>query len=391
MNSQSLNLSAPIGPEAAAKSLQREINRSRIAAFVATVQLILFLAHWFIYRTWEFFEGPRVHIAPVQILLLVLSLSFVSATLLSHRYNNLVVRLYYKIAATWLGFLNCFVLGACFSWVAYLLPTVVGFQVSRSALGTTGWELALVLAVYGLLRAQRVRVKRITLKIPNLPGAWRGRLAAQVTDTHLGHVHGRSFLRRIVRLLQQVAPDIVFITGDLYDGSRVGAKELIEPWQELTPVFGTYFVTGNHEEFGDPKQYLDAIRGAGIRVLENEKEAVEGMQIIGVRYRDASSPSRLESIVKREFDPGEPCILLTHAPFGVRVAAQSGISLQLSGHTHAGQVFPFTYFTRIVFQEYTYGLRRLGDLFVYTSSGAGTWGPPMRLGAPPEIVVFEFV
>ena len=390
MNLSSANFAAPIEANALIDAVSWRISRSQIAAFLATVQLILFSAHWSIYRTWTFFEGPPARPAPVQGALSFFSLSFVAATLLSHRYNNVVVRLYYKIAAIWLGFLNSFVVGGCFSWIAYLLFSAIAFPVNRAALGAIGLGLALILAIYGFLTAHRLRVQRITLKIPNLPRAWRGRLAAQVSDTHLGHVHGQSFLKHIVRLLQRVGPDIVFITGDLFDGSKVDPNELIEPWRDLKPPLGTYFVTGNHEEFGDPKEYLDAVRQVGVRILDNQQETVDGMQIIGLRYRDSVSRGRLQAILERKVRRESAAILLTHAPYGVSLAAQAGVSLQLSGHTHGGQIFPFTYFTRKVFQEYTHGLARFQELMIYTSSGAGTWGPPMRLGAPPEIVLFEF-
>lgn len=383
-------IEAPIRTGRIAEPLPRRISRSRIAAFVATVQAILLSAHWFLYRTWIFFEGSPAR--TVALSLGLLSFTFVSATLFSHRYDNRVVRTYYKLAAIWLGFLNCLFLAACFSWITYGTVLGAGLHVNRPELGKVGFGLAVILAVYGFLTAQRIQVKRIQLKIPNLPDAWRGRVAAHLTDTHLGHFHGRSFLQRIVRMIEKVGPDIVFITGDLYDGSRVDAKELVAPWRELKPPLGTYFVTGNHEEFTDAIDYLEAIRQVGIHVLENEKHTVDGMQIIGVRHRDSVYPARLQAILeKAALNSKSPAILLTHAPYGVTIAAQAGISLELAGHTHAGQVFPFTYFTRRVFGEYTYGLRRLRDLVVYTSSGAGTWGPPMRLGAPPEIVIFEFV
>lgn len=390
MNSQSAT-EAPIRTAPVAEPLPARIHPSRIVGFVATVQLILLSAHYFVYRTWVFFEGARAATEAVRISLFLLSLTFISATVLSHRYNNRAVRTYYKMAAVWLGFLNGFFLADCLSWVMYLATSAVGFDLNRRELGIVGFGLAVALAIYGFLRAQFVRVKRIKLNLPNVPRAWRGRVAAHLTDTHLGHIRGRSFLARIVRMLKKVGPDIVFITGDLYDGSRVDTNELVAPWRELNVPWGTYFVTGNHEEFTDANVYLEAVRQVGIEVLDNENCMVEGIDIIGVRYRDSALPSRLQAILARATrNSARPAILLTHSPQSVSVAAQSGISLQISGHTHAGQIFPFTYFTRRVFGEYTYGINRLGNLLVYTSSGAGTWGPPMRLGAPPEIVVFEF-
>ena len=391
MSSQS-TLEAPIRTSPVAESSRGRVTRSGIAVFVTTVQLILLLAHYFVYRTWVFFATARQGNAAIRISFVLLSLSFVSASVLSHRYNNAVVRTYYKIAAVWLGFLNCFFLAACFCWILYLALLIMGFSPSHRGIGDFSFTLAGVVAVYGFVRAQYVRVKRIPIKLSNLPEAWRGRVAAHLSDTHLGHIRGRAFLGRMVRILQRVAPDVVFITGDLYDGSKVDAKDLVSPWRELEVPWGTYFVTGNHEEFTDAGEYLAAVRQVGIQVLDNQTHALEGMEIIGVRYRDSAKPARFRAILETATPNAKrAAILLSHAPYGVTLAAQWGISLQLSGHTHAGQIFPFTYFTRRLFGDYTHGLSRLSDLLVYTSSGAGTWGPPMRLGAPPEIVLFEFL
>jgi predicted MPP superfamily phosphohydrolase len=123
----------------------------------------------------------------------------------------------------------------------------------------------------------------------------------------------------------------------------------------------------------------------------NETVTVDGLQIVGVHYRDSTNPDRFRSILERaSLDRSRSSILLAHAPHGLPIAEKEGITLQLSGHTHGGQLFPFTWFTRRVFGEYAYGLKRFGKLMVYTSSGAGTWGPPMRVGTRPEIALIEF-
>ena len=150
-------------------------------------------------------------------------------------------------------------------------------------------------------------------------------------------------------------------------------------------------MTGNHEEFSDNSKYLRAVRQAGIRVLYNEMIDLEGLQLIGVDYRDSRDRKQFETILKNmRIDPGKPSILLKHAPLHLEIAEEQGISLQLSGHTHRGQVFLFRFITHRVYQGYDYGLKRFGRLLVNTSSGAGTWGPPMRLDTKPEIVLIEF-
>jgi predicted MPP superfamily phosphohydrolase len=241
------------------------------------------------------------------------------------------------------------------------------------------------------VNAAWTRVVLVTVKLSNLPEAWRGRTAALVSDLHLGHVRNAGFLRRIVRKLSQLHPDVLFIPGDLYDGTAVDLARLAKPWAEFSAPLGAYFITGNHEQFTNPTKYLDAVRQSGIRVLENEKIVLDGLQIVGVHFHDSTNVERFRSILRQAaLDRNVASILLVHNPNRLPVAAEAGISLQLSGHTHRGQFFPFTEVVSRIYGKYAYGLNRFEDLQVYTSCGVGTWGPPMRLGSNPEIVLIQF-
>ena len=198
-------------------------------------------------------------------------------------------------------------------------------------------------------------------------------------------------MRRIIALLSRLQPDVVFIGGDLYDGTAADLDRLAQPWASFSPPWGTYFVAGNHDGFTGHARHVAAVSNSGVRVLNNEKITVDGLQIVGVHYRDTVDAQRYRSILRQaDVDRDRASILLSHAPIGLPIAEEEGISLQLSGHTHGGQIFPFTWIVSRVWGQFTYGLKRLGNLLVYTSSGAGTWGPPMRVGARPEIVLIEF-
>jgi predicted MPP superfamily phosphohydrolase len=251
--------------------------------------------------------------------------------------------------------------------------------------------IALVASLYGFINAGVIRITRISIQLPLLPSPWKGKIAVWVSDTHLGQVRNTGFARHIAAKVKDLHPDIVFIGGDLYDGVAVDLDKTIEPFSKIPAPYGTYFITGNHEEFSDNTPYLEAVRRAGIRVLYNEKVELDGLQIIGVDYRGSRREEDFRMILQEiGIDPRQPSILLKHAPFHLEVAKEQRISLQLSGHTHQGQVFLFRWITSKVYQGYDYGLKRVGDLLVYTSSGAGTWGPPMRIDTIPEIVVIEF-
>jgi predicted MPP superfamily phosphohydrolase len=365
----------------------------RISGFVTTVQLILFLAHWLVYETSAFFwpDLDKLEMTILRVSTIVLSLSFVAASILTFRYWNAFVRGFYRAAAVWLGFLNFFFLAACLAWIVYVASFVLRIPVARPEIGAVIFGLAGLAGIYGVANAQWTRVKRITVELPNLPASWRGRRAAVVSDVHLGGVNGTGFLGRIVRKLERLRPDVVFFPGDLYDGSELDVDRVVAPLKELAPPFGTYFVTGNHEEFSDRTKYLEAVSRTGVRVLNNEKVSLEGLQVVGVHDWESADPERFRMILESaEVDRRRASVLLTHVPRRLGIAESAGISLQISGHTHGGQIFPFTWLTQRMFGEYTYGLKKFGELIVYTSSGAGTWGPPMRVGARPEIVLIEF-
>jgi uncharacterized protein len=367
--------------------------RARISTFIAIVQSILILVHLALYGTWIFFFSPiaSAHRLALRATLTILCLSFVPASFLARQYFNWLARAIYTLAALWLGLVSFFFFAACLCWAAYLPPLLFGIHLDRVTLAAVVFVAALLLAVYSVFHAARTRVTRVTLKLPNLPPNWRGRTAALVSDLHLGHIRNRRFLRRIVRMLKQLQPDILFAPGDLFDGTKIDEQRLARSWTDFSAPLGSYFVTGNHEQFSTPEQYVDVVRQSGFRVLQNEKIEVDGLQIIGVHYLDSTHPEHFRSILRNVgVDPTVASILLIHTPDRMAIVAQEGITLQLSGHTHRGQFFPFTLIVSRIYGRYAYGLNRLEDLLIYTSCGAGTWGPPMRLGTTPEIVLIRF-
>jgi uncharacterized protein len=368
--------------------------RKRIVIFLTIVQSILFLGHWFVYTTWAAFH-PALSRSHASALLgstfAVLSVTFLTASLLARSYANPLVRAFYTLAAVWLGFFSFAFFAAVAAWIVRGVSAALGLGWRPEHIALVMFALAACASIYGLLNSAHMRVRRVSVKLANLPATWHGRVVALVTDTHLGHVRGYAFANRLVALLSRFAPDIILIGGDMYDGTAADARLLASPLEKLSPPLGTYFIAGNHEEFGDRAKYLEAVSGSGVRILNNEKVVVDGLQLIGVHHRDSVHPERFRAILRNAgLDPDTASILLTHAPNQLPIAAEEKIGLQLSGHTHAGQFFPFTWFTRRIYGPFVYGLKRIGDLLVYTSCGAGTWGPPMRVGTSPEIVLINF-
>ena len=367
--------------------------RKELIGFIAITQSVLFLTHYLLYETWTF--SPTGSETPgalwIKLALGLLSVSFIAASLLAFRYTNAALRAFYRVAAVWMGLVSFLFIAAVSSWTIFGVARLTGLDMNFHRTVELLFGAAVVAGLYGVFNASWTRITRTTVRLANLPAAWHGRRAALISDVHLGHVRNGSFLRRLVAKILREEPDAIFVAGDLYDGTAIDARRAAEPLSDLVAPHGVYFVAGNHEQFGDDSKYLNAIAAAGVRVLSNEKVEVEGLQIIGVPYRSAAQHVRFASVLHDiGLDRDRASILLTHAPDHPEIAEAAGVSLQLSGHTHLGQFLPWSWMARRIYRQFVYGLSRIGKMQVFTSSGAGTWGPPLRLGSNPEIVMLQF-
>jgi uncharacterized protein len=243
-----------------------------------------------------------------------------------------------------------------------------------------------------------VALKNVKVRLSKLPKAMSGLRIVQLTDVHIGPMIGRQWLEGIVARVNALDPDIVVITGDLVDGSVAALRDHVAPLAQLRSKHGVYFVTGNHEYYSGVKQWVEHLGTLGVRVLRNERvmigEGASSFDLAGVddhtggQFEKDHGADVPKALAGR--DPNRECILLAHQPKEIVEAAKLGVGLQLSGHTHGGQVFPATLLVRLQ-QPFVAGLDRLGDTQIYVSRGTGYWGPPMRVAAPAEIAVIELV
>lgn len=232
---------------------------------------------------------------------------------------------------------------------------------------------------------------RVPVRLRRLDPAFNGFRIAVVSDIHLGPLAGRAHTERIVRMINEAAPDLVAIVGDLVDGTVAELGRAAEPLQDLVSREGTFFVTGNHEYFvEDTAEWLHELDRLGVHSLRNENTPIRrgtaAFDLAGVndlRGESSSEPPDFDRALAGT-DPTRPTVLLAHQPVQVTQAAERGVDLQLSGHTHGGQMWPFHYIVSAV-QPALAGLSTVGDTQLYVSRGAGFWGPPVRVGAPPDI------
>lgn len=275
--------------------------------------------------------------------------------------------------------------------------------VTSDVLGVTAWVVvgaAVFATLMGFVNARRVaRVVNVDVPIANLPAALHGFSIAQISDVHVGQTIRRNYVEAIVAAVNRLDADAIAITGDLVDGSVRELASHVEPLSQLRARYGTFFVTGNHEYYSGERAWTSELRRLGLRVLMNEHVVVDHgdakLVIAGVTDYSAhhfdpinrSDPAA--ALVDAPTDAGAK-ILLAHQPRSAPAAAAAGFDLQLSGHTHGGQFWPWNFFVRFQ-QPFTAGLGRLGSLWIYTSRGTGYWGPPKRFGAPSEITRIRLV
>ncbi|UFQ17599.1 MULTISPECIES: metallophosphoesterase [Streptomyces] len=259
---------------------------------------------------------------------------------------------------------------------------IVGGGVAAAAVGTVGY------GAYGVLRGPRV--KRVTVPLAKLPRGAHGFRIAVVSDVHLGPILGRGFTQRVVDTVNATQPDLIAVVGDLVDGSVEDLGPAAAPLAGLRSRHGAYFVTGNHEYFSGAEQWVDHVRELGLRPLRNARTELPGFDLAGVDdvagEDEGEGPDFAKALGDR--DRSRASVLLAHQPVVIHDAVEHGVDLQLSGHTHGGQLWPGNLVADLANPTLA-GLERYGDTQLYVSRGAGAWGPPVRVGAPSDITVVE--
>ena len=267
---------------------------------------------------------------------------------------------------------------------------------ARAAVGGAGL-VAAGFSAYGVRRAfAPPSIDEVAVRMPRLHRAFDGLRIVQVSDVHIGDVLGRPFLEEMVRRCNALRPDLVAVTGDLVDGRLSQLGSTISALQDLRSRWGTYFITGNHEFYSGDVEWCTGLDRMGVTVLRNRTVSLRDgnarLDLVGVDdygQKDRPRGWDLESALAAR-DPEHPAVLLAHQPRAVEDAVEKGIGLQLSGHTHGGQLFPMTGVVAALWR-YSAGLYRVGDGHVYVHRGTGFWGPPMRIGSPPEIAVITLM
>ncbi len=303
-------------------------------------------------------------------------------------------------ASLWMGFAWLMLCGLAATdlalWAAGSVAWAAGE--ARVGAGAAGLQAVAVAALagaaggLGLRRALRPPgIRRVCIGLERWPQALDGFRIAQISDLHIGPILGRRFAAEVTARVNGLDVDLVAVTGDLVDGSVRRLADEVAPFAGLRARHGVFFVTGNHDHYSGARAWAECARGLGMRVLRNERVAIggdDGFDLVGVDdHRGNLVGEEGREDLPRALagrDPQRPAVLLAHDPNSFKRASEAGIDLQLSGHTHGGQIWPFGYLVKLAV-PWLAGLYARNGSRLYVSRGTGFWGPPMRLRAPAEI------
>ncbi len=348
-------------------------------AFYGVFFLVLYGMHFFVFwRLNRFleFSNPRNWF----VFFTVVAVSFPLTSLLEKFYPNIVSMICYAVAST--------LLGVVFVTASFIVAVdILGYIVKAPPKykGIFVISCSLLICSYGLINAMFIKTRDV--KIP-MPGIEEGLRIVQLSDIHIGTIHNSGFLSRIVEKTNSLNPDMVLITGDMFDGIGPVREETVAPLKALQAK--TFFVMGNHEMYDGFLKTEKVLGETGVIVLRNEVFDYKGVQIIGIDFPDREGEKDNPVIHSIQFDRTKPSILMYHSPTGLQDAAKAGVNLQVSGHTHGGQIFPFSILTGLFYKKIK-GLYEVDEMLLYVSQGTGTWGPPMRIGSVNEITLINIV
>ena len=343
----------------------------------------------------------------------VLAISFFLSALFLRLSNSILSIAFSWIASLWMGLWLHLLAALVVFWLVHAVACAMGSTPKSKLLWGGLIAVCTIVTAYGTANAFSVRTTHLDIQIPNLPDQWRERTVVQLSDVHLGSIRGKRFLKRIIDNVNSLDPELIVITGDLFDGMGADLVSFADQLSTLRAPKGVLFVTGNHEGYLGLTEPLDVVRQVGIQVVDDEVVDVDGLQVAGASFPESGTLNKSRSVARmgRAIDPEKPCILLYHTPTDVAesnsgradqqtstylspdvdfsFAREFRVDLQLSGHTHEGQFFPFTYLTEWIFGGYHYGLHNVDGFSIYITSGTGTWGPPLRTGSRSEIVAIR--
>lgn len=292
------------------------------------------------------------------------------------------------VSAIWLGVVFYIFIASLVVFVLIMINSYTGSQIPLQLISSILIILTLSLVTYGIINAHNPRIVSWTITSEKLSPAWSNKKIVIISDFHLGTARGEKFLKNIVSKIDAEKPDIVFILGDLIDGSSFPYQKWLSLFNTLKPEFGIQYIEGNHEKYSQEYEKFKSELPTSLNNLTDEKIIINSTQIIGLNYAESYLPGDInKELASLGYDASQPSIILMHNPKNTADLATEGANLVLSGHTHGGQLFPFSLLVKSIYKQYTHGVSYTGNTPSLTSFGVGTSILPMRVGATPEIII----
>jgi len=371
-----------------------------LMVFIGSVSLIYFLANYYIYR----------HISPlcqspvgiVMLIVLVLAMIAYPSGRLLQAFTSLegIAKIFAVAGSYYFAFMAYAFLLSLFIDIYRLMSSLFSFMplldvTLRAHIWRIGVVLMMVLIVIGSINARRTRTVTLNLEMSNVNATLDSIRAVAVSDVHVGLFMNNSRIKDLVSKINDLSPDMVLFVGDIVDESVSVAMEesLAEELKQLNAPLGIYSVAGNHEYYAGIEEVEKYLARAGVKLLQDEFAIIENSLIlVGRRDITANRIERSKRIplneILQEVSKDLPVMVLDHTPVNLDEAASQGVAIQLSGHTHNGQMWPFNLITKLIFEK-SWGVLHKDKTLIYVSSGYGTWGPPVRLGSMPEIILLN--
>ncbi|MBN2730255.1 MAG: metallophosphoesterase [Bacteroidales bacterium] len=356
--------------------------------FMTIVLAFLFAANLYLSKRFAwYFSIEKKQI--LYILFASVTVFMIAGLIIFTNINGIISSIIYGSAAVLMGFM-------LYLLISVLLVDALHFiiKLNPRTYGFASLALAMGISMYGIINSYHVRVRSFSLESDKITEDIR---IMHISDVHLGHLRGQGFLENIIEKTNRENPDLIMITGDLFDGTANLNDNIFQIMKKFNaPV---YFVEGNHDGYTGAEIIKQKLRNNGVHVLENEIVDFGEIQIIGLNHMSADQSTRnfhannhkktIEEVLsKMEIDHDKPCVLMHHSPEGLKYVSANSIELYLSGHTHGGQLFPVNLIAELMF-PFNKGLHKEGESTIYVSTGVGTFGPPMRVGTVSSITLIK--
>ncbi|MBP6912033.1 MAG: metallophosphoesterase [Candidatus Pacebacteria bacterium] len=362
----------------------------RLVVLTTLYLTIIYLSTFFTVRVvaiLELFDSSLLHI--LTIVGVVVPIILVITMSVGYRTYNKINTGLYTVSVVWLGLVLYAFMATIVVVILFLLQSFTFIHLPLTAVAQSVYIFSTMCVAYSIVHAHRPKIVSVTVKSEQLYNAWNNKTIVLISDTHIGPVRREKFLALVVKKINSLHPDIVFIAGDIIDGPVFSYEKVLAPLRDLKTTLGVYYTPGNHEGYNsEPEKFYPIIQELTTAIVD-QRIIINNTQIVGLDFCEETATRICDRLEKTGFDTQLPSIALLHDPKHSSTLMKQGVSLVLSGHTHYGQFFPMNLMVRAFYKKFSYGLNYEHGNASITSCGVGTAMMPMRLGTTPEIVVVK--